>query len=137
MADGGVFAAGSPIPGVSFTLAACAAGKMTKVVCTADVPAIVDRATIKFDEDVTSTTALAGTYTWLNQTTTTVVTNTVVSFSSKVIYFTAFSTALARYDSLRCIVSGVKDSAGNAISATSPVVVTCTVGKASLTALKP
>ena len=62
---GEVFAANGPIPGVTFTLAAAgvlAAAQYSQITCVVEVAAIVDRYTLKFDEDVDFTGAAAGVY---------------------------------------------------------------------------
>ncbi len=126
------------IPGVTFTLESdnIKAGTVVKIKV---LDAIKDRATVLFDEDVDYATATKlANYTWANLTTaaSTATTATPVLIS-KVVYFNTFLAALAKYDSLRVEVVSVKDLAGNAMSATSPTVLTCTVAKASLTDLAP
>ena len=99
---------------------------------------VIARATILFDEDITSATADAATWTsiqWIDGEMN-VVDETFVNYASKTSYYTIDTAiALAQYDTLRCVVNGAEDLAGNIQTTAS--VLTCTVGAASETDLKP
>lgn len=65
--DSDNFAAGAPIPGVSFTLnAGLAPGQCSQIVCVAATPETLGRASLTFDEDVSFTQATTGNYTIFN-----------------------------------------------------------------------
>ena len=120
--------------------------------CTVTVTtAITERATVTFDEEVTYATASSadittGNYIWTawdqsaNVSSGTIASAIFANYADKVSYFSAltFGTPeieLARYDTLNCVVNGMTDLAGN--TQTVANVLSCTVGKASATSLKP
>ena len=122
--------------GTTITSDVLAAGQHSKITCTARTQsaAIVDRATLKFDEDVTITVAAAGTYVFNNMTTGLAVLPAGALYKENTCYWNNFAAPLAQYDFIEFVVTGVKDLAGNTITAASTA--TCYVGAAS-TALKP
>jgi len=127
--DGDIFV--EVIPGVTFTFAAgFDAGDSWTVTVT---DAILARATVLFDEEITFASADAAT-TFVDTTNVVAQTDTFVSYNSKISYYT-FSTVLARYSTLRCVVNGATDLAGNI--QTTANVLTCAVGAASATSLAP
>jgi len=130
--DGDIF--DGVIPGVYFVFAAgLDAGDVNTVTITT---AIADRATILFSEEVTYASAMAAAnFTWLNNTTGLALADVPITYYSNTTYFTPFVAALAVYDSVRCIVNGLVDLAGN--TQTTASVVTCTAAAASLTSLAP
>ena len=124
------------IPDITFTIGAPGTLVSGSVVKLTIATAIADRATVLFDEEVTYASAMAITNAWRNLTTAVTPTATTVSYSNKTLYFTPFAGgALARYDSLRVLINGAVDLAGN--TQTTASAITCTVGKASLTSLAP
>ena len=119
------------IPGVLMTMAPTfSAGDGVTVTVTTEILA---RATVLFDEEITYASADAAT-TWEDTTDSVTQTDTFVAYDSKTSYY-SFSTVLARYNTLRCVVNGAEDLAGN--TQTTANVLTCTVGKASTTNLVP
>jgi hypothetical protein len=119
------------IPGVTFEFAdGFDAGDSWTVKVT---DAILARATVLFDEEITYATADAAT-TFVDTTASVAQTDDFVSYNSKTSYYT-FSTVLVRYNTLRCVVNGAKDLAGN--TQTTANVLTCAVGSASATSLAP
>jgi hypothetical protein len=119
------------IPGVLMTMAPTfSAGDGVTVTVTTEILA---RATVLFDEEITYASADAAT-TWEDTTDSVTQTDTFVAYDSKTSYY-SFSTILARYNTLRCVVNGAEDLAGN--TQTTANVLTCAVGKASTTNLAP
>jgi len=128
------------IPGITFTFVNnFDAGDGVTITVVARV---AERATVLFDEVVTYASAsAAANFVWLHTTTLGIIDSpdeTFVSYNSsnKTSYFSPFSgTAFDQNGSLKATVNGLVDLAGN--TQTTASVITCTIGKASLTALKP
>ena len=129
----------SIIPGVTFTLvgAGIAVPNWVDIVCVAETAAITDRATLKFDEDVTTTAALAGVYVITDIDTAVAQPATFIyKEGNDTLYWNTFGApGLALYDRVAFTANGVADLAGNTL--TSVVSDTCVVGAASATSLAP
>jgi hypothetical protein len=128
------------IPGVELDfLSTFAAGDACTVTVTTT---IASRATVLFDEEVTYATASGANYTWTSWDLSLNASNAVnvatfINYVSLKSYFSPITCALAlaRYDTLNCVVNGMTDLAGN--TQTVANVLSCTVGAASATSLAP
>jgi len=129
------FSANAPIPGVSFTIpGTLAAGQYSQIECVASTTLITDRATLKFDEDVSTTAALAGTYVITDLDTAGVIQPATFIFKegNNTLYWNTFTgVSLVLYDRVAFTANGVADLAGNTL--TTAVSDTCVVGAASAT----
>lgn len=132
--DGMVFALDAPIPGVTLTFIAALAPAQSIITCVAETDAIVDRAKVGFNEEITTASGVLLTnYTW---TTAATAITTAASYYSKFAYFNTFTTGtLAAGELLGCSVNGVVDKAGNIQTTASAL--TTTVAAASATDLAP
>jgi hypothetical protein len=129
------------IPGVELDFqAGFAAGDACTVTVTT---AIASRATVLFDEEITFATAATGAnYTWSSwdlslNAANAITASTFVNYAVLTSYFTPVTgtLAIARYDTLNCVVNGMTDLAGNTQIVAN--VLSCTVGAASATSLVP
>jgi len=120
------------IPGVTidFHAGALVAGEYVNIVCVADTAAIAGRATLKFDEDVSSGAANAGTYAGTDV----AAPPFVFKESNDTAYWTGITT-LVTNATMVITVTGVVDLAGNPIPALSSA--NCIVGPANATLLAP
>jgi len=115
-------------------------GNVTSVTVTT---AIASRATVLFDEEITFATAATGAnYTWSSwdlslNAANAITACTFVNYAGLTSYFTPVTgtLAIARYDTLNCVVNGMTDLAGNTQIVAN--VLSCTVGAASATSLVP
>jgi len=127
------------IPGVQFTLlGGFAAGDAGTITVTA---ATAGRATVLYSEPVTFATCDLGVFTAIDWDTgiphaPTPVAKTYVAYIGSTTYYTVASAPdLALYDTLRVVVNGATDLAGNVQTTASAL--TCTVAAASATSLAP
>jgi len=127
------------IPGLKLTFnAAWVAGNgVLLAVLSTNGKAIVDRASLEFDEEVTIATAsVAGNYTFTAVTGTSATpTWGLFNESTDTAYWNTWGTPMNQYDTIAFAVNGISDLAGNTL--TTAVSATCIVGAASATALKP
>ena len=120
---------------VTITPSPLAVGQHNRITCTAQTvtAAIGARATLKFNEAVSYTGAMAGTYGGL-----VAVDPQVYKEANDTCYWTSGLGAVAVYSTQTITVYGVADKAGNVGgTVTSPLSASCTVGIASATSLAP
>lgn len=136
---GGESYPGTLIPGVTITLVGTPVTALyVDIVCVVEVALIIDRATLEFDEDVTTTSVLAATYAFADVDDAGVTLPGVFVFtdSNDTIYWNGFGGGgMALYETVGFTVSDVDDLAGNTIAALSSA--SCTVGVANATSLAP